>query len=361
MDSAKRMTTPTNNAGTPLDTQDLHCVPGWLHWLSVGTVLLTVALLALGAMVTTLKVGMADPIWPTTPWYLFFIDWQEPSSGFLIEHTHRLFGYAVGLCSIILALGFAFGVRSGPLRWLGVVALGAVIFQGFLGGYRVRLHELFGPGLAVIHGVFAQVVFSILVCSAMLTTRSARESRSSLDAVSGLWLPSLLLIGLLFTQLVLGALVRHDMTRIAPRLHLLMAFGVIVSFGWFFTLVRSRPHVWAHSRTTLLFLVGLFGLQIFLGVESWMSKFAFGFYPEWQPPVVARGSGLTVGYMLRIAHVVVGASILATTVGACVRIFVASRETDSTPHSPGQDRSPTPRSTTAIRATETNLARAGKE
>ena len=39
---------------------------------------------------------MADPVWPTYPWHLLLISWDEPSPGFIIEHTHRLVGYVAG-------------------------------------------------------------------------------------------------------------------------------------------------------------------------------------------------------------------------------------------------------------------------
>src|SRR5579872_725127 len=99
--------------------------------VSVGWALLTVAatvvLLALGSVVTTFRVGMADPVWPTYPWHLLLISWDEPSPGFLIEHTHRLAGYVVGCCVIVLALGLW---RTATPRWLaglGAAALAAVI------------------------------------------------------------------------------------------------------------------------------------------------------------------------------------------------------------------------------------------
>ena len=73
---------------------------GWMHAWAGLTAVATFLLLALGSVVTTLRVGMADPIWPTYPWHLFLIDWHEPSTGFLIEHSHRLAGYVVGCCTI---------------------------------------------------------------------------------------------------------------------------------------------------------------------------------------------------------------------------------------------------------------------
>jgi heme A synthase len=62
-------------------------------------------LLALGQLVTSFQAGMADPIWPTEPWYLLLIDWQEPSPGYLIEHSHRVAGFLVGGLTALLALG----------------------------------------------------------------------------------------------------------------------------------------------------------------------------------------------------------------------------------------------------------------
>src|SRR5262249_19254806 len=56
---------------------------------AVATALVGFALLfALGGFVTSFRVGMADPVWPTEPWYLVVNQkvWvQEPSKGFLIE------------------------------------------------------------------------------------------------------------------------------------------------------------------------------------------------------------------------------------------------------------------------------------
>src|SRR5713226_9137275 len=126
------------------DTLEPSVSPRWLHRLAVLTVCATVALLALGAVVTTLKVCMADSIWPTYPWHLMLISWQEPRAGFLIEHTHRLAGYFVGCCVMLLAVGLWRLETRRWLRWLGVVALAGVIVQGLLGGFRVRLNALLG-------------------------------------------------------------------------------------------------------------------------------------------------------------------------------------------------------------------------
>ena len=63
-------------------------------WISVALVL---SLLTLGTLITTYRVGMVDPIWPTEPWYLLSQNWSEPSAGYFIEHIHRVVGYICGL------------------------------------------------------------------------------------------------------------------------------------------------------------------------------------------------------------------------------------------------------------------------
>ena len=55
-------------------------------WISVAVL---AVLLGLGTLITTYRVGMVDPIWPTEPWFLIS-NWREPSAGYLIEHTHRV-------------------------------------------------------------------------------------------------------------------------------------------------------------------------------------------------------------------------------------------------------------------------------
>jgi len=156
----------------------------WPHRWAVLTVCATLALLALGSIVTTFRVGMADPVWPTSPWYLFGISWQEPSAGFLIEHTHRLAGYIVGCCIIVLTVLLWLQETRRWLKWLGAIALVAVILQGLFGGFRVKLNALVGTDLAVIHGCFAQVVFCLLVSLALFTSRSWQSSTVSLSVPS---------------------------------------------------------------------------------------------------------------------------------------------------------------------------------
>ncbi|MHB1426313.1 MAG: COX15/CtaA family protein [Gemmataceae bacterium] len=291
----------------PTTLAETRFAPRWLHAWSVLTAAATVGLLALGAVVTTFRVGMADPIWPTAPWHLAFIDWSEPSRGFIIEHSHRLAGYVVGCCVIVLTVGLLKSARRSWLKWLGVAALAGVIAQGVLGGYRVRLHVRYGIDLAVLHGCFAQIVFSLFVSLAVLT--SARFAAASLPVADSPRLRrwSLLLTALVFVQLVWGALLRHTNGALAQRMHLFTAFAVVAVAVWFAHVVLENPSARRLLGRTVILLGVLLALQVLLGVESWLGKFAGVLLPELRNP--SNGQAAT-----RIAHVLVGSFILATSV-----------------------------------------------
>ena len=165
----------------PSTTVETRFAPCWLHAWSVLTACATVALLALGAVVTTFQVGMADPIWPTVALAPGAHRLARAESGF----RHRAFAigwpaYVVGCCVIVLTVGLLLSARRSWLKWLGVAALAGVIVQGLLGGFRVVLHAWLGTKLAIIHGCFAQIVFSLLVSLAVVT--SARFAAETLPA-----------------------------------------------------------------------------------------------------------------------------------------------------------------------------------
>jgi cytochrome c oxidase assembly protein subunit 15 len=290
----------------PSPIAEIRFAPRWLHAWSVLTAGATVALLALGAVVTTFQVGMADPVWPTVPWHLALIDWSEPNPGFVIEHSHRLAGYVVGCCVIVLTVGLWLTARRNWLKWLGVAALAGVIVQGLFGGFRVVLHAWLGTNLAVIHGCFAQIVFSLLVSLAVLTSTRFADSAPAVEAPRvRLW--SLVLTALVFFQLIWGALLRHTGGALAQRMHLATAFAVVAAAVWFAHTALASPSARHLLGRTLILLGVLLTLQVLLGVESWLGKFAGVLPPELRKPAIGQAA-------TRVAHVLVGSFILATAV-----------------------------------------------
>lgn len=293
----------------------------WPHRLALLTVLAALPLLFLGAEVTTKKVGMADPVWPTEPLYLFGISWADSSIGFLIEHSHRLAGYTVGVCTILLMAILWWKESRRWVCWLGVAALLAVSAQGVLGGFRVRLNAMMGPELALVHGVFGQLVFALLCSVAIFTSRrwtGAGETMAvSEEEAASLRRWSLALPMLVVLQLILGAMVRHKEMPLAQRGHLLWAFVVVGVAVW---LAKS---VWeAQTRNRRLsggagVILVLLAVQVALGVESWLTRFA-------GRPLTNPDHWLFNQDLVRSLHAVTGSIILAFSVALALEAYRAT-------------------------------------
>ncbi len=109
--------------------------PG-LHAVAVLAAAFTLPLLYVGGSVTTYRVGLAVPDWPTTfQENMFRYDFWNAPFGVRLEHSHRLLrggGRRWRRSCWLLGL-----LAVEPRRWLkglGVLALAAVIGQGVLGG-----------------------------------------------------------------------------------------------------------------------------------------------------------------------------------------------------------------------------------
>ena len=121
------------------------------HWVAVVAAVFTWPLLFVGGLVTTYRVGMAVPDWPTTfGMNMFLYDFWNAAWGVFIEHAHRLYGAAVGLATSdpgrLVPRGRAAAVDEGARR----ARPAGGDRPGGLGGHRVRLNSTI---LAAVHGV----------------------------------------------------------------------------------------------------------------------------------------------------------------------------------------------------------------
>jgi cytochrome c oxidase assembly protein subunit 15 len=286
----------------------------WLHRLAVLTVCAALPLLVLGSLVTTLRAGMADRKWPSQPLYLFTGDvaGDAQQSGYapslyVLEHAHRFAGWVVGFLSVALCVSLWIAERRLWLRWVGTGAMLAVGVQGFLGGGRVLLNDWLGTDLATTHGCVAQLVFALLVSVALFTSSwwraaLARSRSRRLPA----W--ALGVSGLVFVQIIFGAIVRHSYLRLAQRLHFLLAFAVLAAVLWLLLIVREEAAGDRRFWWTGHFLAVVLVLQLSLGVEAWMMRFGSGELPEMQR-VMALGPAL-----VRTLHFACGTLLFASTV-----------------------------------------------
>jgi cytochrome c oxidase assembly protein subunit 15 len=286
----------------------------WLHRWSLLTLCATLVLLGLGSVVTNLKAGMADPAWPTKPTALFhFSAEQLRDPRLVIEHSHRLAGYVVGCCAIVLAGWLWLRERRRWLCWLGTAALLGVCVQGLFGGLRVTEHARWGLEFRVVHGSFAPAVLGLLTAVAVFTSPAWRAFPAA--DVARLRRVSLYALAAVYAQIVLGVLLRHTSHPLAQRAHLLTAFVAAVAVAWLVRLawVSARDRA---LRTAAVALGCLLGLQLVLGVEAWMTQLAPGPLPEILPVTAQRVA-------VRTPHVLGGALLLAATL--CVALL-ARRE-----------------------------------
>lgn len=282
----------------------------WIHALAVLTVLAAFPLLFLGAEVTTKGVGMADQrplVNPVSA--LAEIMTGRQSGGWVIEHSHRLAGWLVGLCGMALAAALWLGESRRWLQWLGTAALMLIAAQGMLGIFRVQLNALLGPQLAWVHGSFAPIVIATLVSVALCTSRAwnctAHASSLSRAGQAGV-LPraSIAMVGVVYLQLVMGGMLRHQGTLLAARGHLLGAFAVGAGMLWLVKLAWECESCRWPARVVL----ALLAVQTLLGVEALFSWMRRAFLAS------AAFEESTAMHWLRSAHYVAGTMLFAATV-----------------------------------------------
>ena len=188
----------------------------WLHCFAVFTAVATFCLIWVGGVVTSHGVGMAVPDWPTTYGYnMFFFPFSKWVGGIFYEHSHRLVASGVGLLTVTLCLWLWLKEERRWLRWLGVVALAAVVLQGVLGGLRVTQMK---DAIGVFHATLAQLFFGLVSAIALFTSRwwrQADEPKMSVYADSGLRYLFAIVTGLILLQLMLGAAMRHQHAGLA--------------------------------------------------------------------------------------------------------------------------------------------------
>ena len=234
-------------------------------------------------------------------------------------------GQAIGGAVVMLgavASGLFAAARGAGLRLLGSLALVAVMIQGLLGGFRVKLNELFGADLAAFHGVFAQVVFGLL---AMIAAYTARPIATTGDPATArrLWHWANVFAHLIFVQVVFGALVRHYPSHLSQRLHFVTAFLATGVAVWLLRAVLTNPDARRRAGLAAWALGGLIAVQLYLGVEAWIVKFG-AYKPPEQVPVTVEGGAL------RTLHALVGSGVWAMSLILAIRLRPVSVPANTT-------------------------------
>jgi cytochrome c oxidase assembly protein subunit 15 len=295
----------------------------------VVTVVVTLPLLTLGAEVTTKKVGMIDRQGVRSPAHMVTsladaggMDQllEQNSLAWVIEHGHRTVGWVVGMAVIVLCAGLFLGDRRRWMHWMGLAAFLGVSSQGILGILRIELENRYGPAVgtsvALVHGCTAQLVLALLVSIALWTSGTWQNAGAAADAPA-LRRASLVLVGVLYLQIVFGAVMRHKELALGTRMHILLAFAVIAAAAWVGVLLLRDGGA---GQRAVWILWGLLAVQLLLGLETLLSKFAV----EW-PTTHERVEPLAVApEFIRSVHFLVGALTFSTAVAVALLAHRAS-------------------------------------
>ena len=183
----------------------------WLNRFIWFTAVATLLLICSGGMVTSKGVGLAVPDWPTTFGYnMFLFPVSKWIGGVLFEHTHRLIASTVGFLTIILAVWLWRTEDRQSVKTLGLIAVGAVILQGILGGLRVTMLK---DQIGIFHACLAQAFLGLIVLLAIVTTRfwrSLAPAHVDLKKFAPIKTLAIVTTIAIYAQLVLGATMRHQ-------------------------------------------------------------------------------------------------------------------------------------------------------
>lgn len=259
---------------------------GWPQGLARLLTCATFLLINVGGTVTTYDAGMAVPDWPTTQgdWFYPLPKWAAADWDVFLEHGHRMLGAAVGIAVIALTVALWRLDRRKWMRWLGLAALGAVILQGVIGGFRVLGDELL---LAKVHGCTAPLFFALCVSLVVLTSRRWQQDDGPKEhrAARGLHRLALALTVALYLEIVLGAQLRHVPPDGPPGwsvlwvwLKLITAGLIAVGVVWLMIHVLRRVSTEAMLVRRAKLLAALLFLQLLLGAGTWVANIG---WPAW--------------------------------------------------------------------------------
>lgn len=296
----------------------------WRHRFTVLTALSTLVLMGWGAFVTSIEAGLAVPDWPSSyESYDPFNPWPGwwRITPLLAEHGHRLLGMLTGLLTTVLAIWTWFAEPRRWLRWLALGALALVSFQGLLGGLRVVWLSL---DLAVVHASVAQLFLGLVVALAVFTSKGWLTAGASDDDPrdARLWRLSLAVLGAVWLQIILGALLRHPGAGIHPVLagfHIGGAVAVAIAVACF--LFR----VWSDYRGSRVLyrgawlLGGLVDLQLILGLTAYFATL--------DDAGLLQPSNLQA--VVNTSHAVIGAVLMAASVRAVLATYRWGRRAET--------------------------------
>lgn len=292
-----------------------------LHRFTVFVTCATFFLIVAGALVTSHDAGLAAPDWPLSYGQVF----PKMVGNLFWEHGHRMIATTVGFLVIVLNVWLWRREKRAWVRKIGFVALLLVITQGLLGGLTVKL--LLPLWVSSAHACLAQLFFCTMVSLSIFTAPGWQTKLETIEETGG-WSVRYLCVAafaMIFTQLALGATLRHTATwdeHLPTNLLLAHVAGaVLVTLILGYTIASALRRYGRDSylaRPAKLAALVL-GLQLTLGVLTYLARRVSPDDPQPLNPMIS----------LTVAHVACGALVLALTVILGLRAFRLLRTSES--------------------------------
>ncbi len=185
-----------------------------LTHLSKFTILSTLILIFVGALVKSHEVGLSVPDWPTTYGEnMFVFPLSQMVGGIFYEHGHRLIATFVGFLTLCQTLWLSISNGEKWLKVMGFISLCVVITQGMFGGLTVIF--FLPPLVSIIHATLAQTFLVILIIIAYGLSKERLKRDKKIDFNTKIQIRAFIIGLLIYIQLILGALVRHTSSGLA--------------------------------------------------------------------------------------------------------------------------------------------------
>ncbi len=278
-----------------------------VHYFSLALVLVSLALIALGALVSSHGYNLAIPDWPTS---LGKLVPDDLSGGIYWVFLHRVLSALAGLMTLLLGVYLYTRDPRAEVQKLGLATVGLIFLQIVLGGIGVL--TFFPSAVKITHAALAQI---FLACAVALVAYCSPQWNSSpaspLDPKMARRTRGL--VAMVAVQVLLGCLVRHAPIRalysVGLLLHVVVALGVLVSgvtTGLAILKARQGGAVSVAAATTILLVL----LQVLVGIGVFAA-----------PAVDSSGQPTSAYISQSILHVTGGALLL----GLSVYLYLIAR------------------------------------
>jgi heme A synthase len=226
-------------------------------WISA---ILVLSLLTLGTLITTYRVGMVDPIWPTEPWYLLSQNWSEPSAGYFIEHIHRVVGYISGFAILGMILTSFLANKTITSKVASVICIVGVSLGVFIAMTSIDRSKALADPIGAVNQMKMRIGLGIALASAAFLLFQSINAFRNNQQHAGLQLLALLSYLGVISQGLLGGLRVYLHALVGPELATIhgatgqMVFALVAGTAILATFPGSFPKLEDKEKRLLPFI-----------------------------------------------------------------------------------------------------------